>query len=676
MQYKGAQSVQSPYTNKAMSSKIKEPHEEKGPLKGYIPANLYSKFHVGKLNLMDPVIGVTIISGYFRLMMGKVVNTLTEEEHNLTKLILFHKQHKFFLATTPPFAIQLFSFFSNYWKGIHLKYTVLLMASLCLFLIYMILRRNNVSILLSVSGVLAIANLPHFQDQSISLSIDVVFWLPFLGVLYFWRLYRNQNGPTLMYLTHIGVFLGLAMSTKSLGFITWFWIICCSLYDTWNTLDDVSISTFSIAKKVTLKFFFILMLPLQIFIFINYRQINNFQLDTPQFSRYVSPYFQSYLRGGKIYTTKDQLLHFGDTITIRHTASLGAYLTSYNVTVDDDSSDQLLVTLAPNEFNEWALWTVENITPSSAFQPVRKFDDIRLRHVKTGKLLRASDAKPPVSEQEYDKMVCTTGDINYEGDRDESWVLQTVGYSTAHFHNDDYFNVTSEHCKLFNQGRSCAMLGHDTRLPDWGFYDQEVLCLDPAMNKFAEFQINVVKSETARMVDIPISSYNKFKLIFEWLARQYKYSYFVKNVDLEHPMSNDIALQIESWPFNSQDDSIVTKNLWPLSVIGVIIFSLFVGVQVLTWNPWKIESNVSKTVSLNRLLFEDIGVEYSLGWLLHLFVFTKSPSRDMLSIVNYIPSYIIGFLLFIQTVNTINKSYHWTMVVIPLYIAVLYKLID
>ena len=46
----------------------------------------------------------TILSAIAR----KVVNTLTEEEHNLTKLILFHKQHKFFLATTPPFAIQLF----------------------------------------------------------------------------------------------------------------------------------------------------------------------------------------------------------------------------------------------------------------------------------------------------------------------------------------------------------------------------------------------------------------------------------------------------------------------------------------------------------------------------------------------------------------------------------------
>lgn len=656
-----------------MGTKINEPHKEKGPFKGYIPSNLYSKYHVGKLSLIDPLAGVTIIIMYFTLMMNKVTDTLTDKETDLVSLIQAHKDHKFFLGTTPPFAVQLFGFFTNYWTGIHLKYTVLAMASLCLFMVYMLLRRNNVSIMLSISAVLAIANLPHFQEQSISLSADVVFWLSFLGVLYFWRLYRNQNGATLMYLSHIGVFLGLAMSTKSIGLITWVWVICCSLYDTWNTLDDIKVSTYYIVKKVTLKFVFIVMLPLQIFILINYRQINNFEINSPEYSRYMSPYFQSYLRGGLIHTTEDHHVHFGDIVTLRHTASLGAYLTSYNVTVDDDDDDQLLVTLSPSEDNEWSYWTVESIG-NNTFKPVRKFDDIKLRHLKTGKLLRASDAKPPVSEQEYDMLVCTTGDSDYEGDSDERWVLKTVDYSPEHFTNEDYFNVTSSELRLYNHGRHCTLLGHDTRLPDWGFYDQEVLCLEPAVNKYSQFQMKVVSTETSKIVDIPINSYNKFKLIFEWLMRQYKYAYFVKNVDFEHPETSNIEFQVESWPFNCRVEDIVANNIWILSLLGVVSFSLFAGVQVLTWNPWKIESRGKKTVSINRLLFEDVGVEYCLGWFLHFYVFTKSPSRDMLSIINYFPSYILGFLVFIQAVNTINKRYSWTMVITPLYIAILYNL--
>lgn len=657
-----------------MPTKVNGPHKEKGPFRGYIPSNLYSRCHVGKLSIIDPLIGVTIIVMYFTFMMAKVTDTFTDSEIDLATLIQANKDHRFFLGTTPPFAIQLFGFLVNYWDGIHLKYSVLVMASLCLFLIYMILRRTNVSIMLSVSAVFAIANLPHFQEQSISLSAEVVFWLPFLGVLYFWRLYRNQNGSTIMCLSQVGVFLGLAMSTKSLGFITWVWIICCSLYDTWNTIDDISVTTCSIIKKVTLKFFFIVMLPLQIFILINYRQINNFQIDSPEYSRYMSPYFQSYLRGELIHTTEDHHVHFGDTVTLRHTSSLGAYLTSHNVTVDDDGDDQLLVTLSPIEDNEWSYWTVEDIKVNSTSQPVHKYDDIKLRHVKTGKLLRASDAKPPVSEQEYDMMVCTTGDYDYEGDSDEKWVLKTVDYSTSQFSRNDYFNVTSDELRLFNHGRHCTVLGHDTRLPDWGFYDQEVLCLDQAMNKYAQFQMKVVSTESSKMVDIPINTYNKFKLIFEWLVRQYKYAYFVKNVDLEHPVTNDIDLQVESWPFKCHVDGLVTNNIWILSFVGILSFSLFVGVQVLTWNPWRIESNKKESVSLNRLLFEDIGLEYCLGWFLHFYIFTKSPSRDMLSIINYFPSYILGFLVFIQTVNTINKGYSWTMVITPLYIAILYKL--
>lgn len=662
-----------------MNKKIEQPSTEKGPYMDYIPSNLYGKFSVGRLNIFDPLFGATIAIGYFLYMIGKVENVLNNEETAILNLVMLNRKNRFYLGTNPPFVVVLFSFLLNYFETIQLKYSILIMASLSLLLIYMILRRNNVSVMLSIISVSAICCLPHFRTQSIHLSIDVIYWLSFLGTLYFWRLYKLQRGPKLLNLAHIGMFLGVSMSTKALGFVTWIWIICCSLYDTWNTLNDISVSMFLILKKVTLKFVFIVIVPLQIFLLINYHQITNFKIDSPEYSRYVSPYFQSYLRNGTLQTSEDHYLHFGDTITLRHTASLGGYLTSYNISSDgsnENSDNQNLVTLSPNEESEWTHWIIENAVPDSPIKTVRKFDDIMLRHKITGKLLRASDSSPPVSEQEYDKMVCTTGDINYKGNRDEKWTLETVEYSSSQFSSQDMFNITSDEARLFNQGRQCTLLGHDIRLPEWGFHDQEVLCLDSAMNNLAQFKIKIIESESYRIVNIPISSYNKFRLIFEWLTRQYRYFYSIENFDSWRTVNLDTKIQIEMWPFNSQQDDILVNNIWILSFVGVLLFSLFLAFHILIWNPWKKQPAKRKIISLDNLLLQDIGFECSLGWFLHFYVYMRSPSRDRMSIINYFPSYILGFIVFIQISNTLNKKFPWTRMIIPLYVAILYKLVN
>lgn len=661
-----------------MGKEIQQHFTEKGPHRDYIPSNIYSKFNVGKLNLLDPLIGITFSIVYFLYMVRKIEYTFNNEEAKILDLVLLNKRNKFYLGTNPPFAVELFSFLLNYFEIIQLKYSILIMACLSLFLLYMILRRNNISVTLSIISVCAISYLPHFRSQSIVLSVNVVYWLSFLGTVYFWRLYRIQRGPTVMNLAHIGMFLGVAISTKTLGFVTWIWIICCSLFDTWNTLNDISISMFSILKKVTLKFIFIVVFPLQIFLCINYHQITNFKIDSPEYSRYVSPYFQSYLRNSTLRTSEDHCLYFGDTISLRHSASLGGYLTSYNVSSDgntENRDNQNLVTLSSHEESEWTHWIVENALPNAPVKTVRKFDDIKLRHKLTGKLLRASDSSPPVSEQEYDKLVCTTGDIDYEGNADEKWTLETVGYSVSKFTNKEMFNVTSDEVKLFNQGRHCTLLGHDIRLPEWGFYDQEVLCLDPAMNNLARFQIHIIESKANTIIDVPINSYSKFKLIFEWLVRQYRYSYSIKkNVDSHTTINSDTNLSIGMWPFNSQQNEVVAKNIWILSFIGILLFSIFLTFRILTWNPWKQQSRERKIISVDNLLFQDIGFECCLGWFLHFYVYTKSPSNDTLTIINYFPSYLLGFIVFIQTLNTINKRFPWTKMLIPLYVAMLYRL--
>lgn len=652
------------------------PLTEVGLYKEYIPANLYAKCKVGKMNLLDPVIAIILAIGYFKLMVGSVVDTLNSEEGELVSFVILNKSHKFFLGTTPPFAIQLFSFFSHYWKGIQLKYSVLVMSSLCLFLIYMILRRNNVSTILSTLTTVAIANLPHFQTQSISLSTNVIFWLTLLGTMYFWRLYRIQKGPILVYLAHVGVFLGLGMATKSLGFITWFWIICCSLYDTWNTIDDITVTTYDIVKKILLKFWFIVVVPLQIFVLINYNQINSFQLDSLEYSRYMSPYFQSYLRGGIIHTTETHEVHFGDTIQLRHTASLGGYLTSHNVTVDDPDEVQFLVSLSSDENSDWTHWIIENANPRDDSKPIRKYTDIKLRHKLTGKLLRASDSKPPISEQEYDRLVCTTGDIDYDGNSDEKWVFQTVEYSTEKFSNKDMFNIDEDRLKLYNQGRRCTLLGHDIRLPEWGNFDQEVLCLDNAMNKFAEFQIKVIESNESKMVDVVVPHYNKFKLIFEWLWRQYRYTHYIKNMDGGRTtIATVLDFQVETWPFKSQvEGDIVVNNIWILSILGTIMFGMYITYKIVTWNPWSVKEVTRHPISVTKVLFQDIGLEYCLGWFLHFYIFVLDPSRDKLSIVSYFPSYIFGLLLFAQVLHTVTTKYPWSSMILPIYIAILYKL--
>ena len=93
-----------------------------------------------------------------------------------------------------------------------------------------------------------------------------------------------------------------------------------------------------------------------------------------------------------------------------------------------------LVALSFKEFDVDNEWVVEHPTKKLNFSEIHhigqlipvEFDhDIKLRHKSTGKLLRASTAKPPISEQDYDLRISCTKNSEYGGGMDESCLLYT-----------------------------------------------------------------------------------------------------------------------------------------------------------------------------------------------------------------------------------------------------------
>ena len=174
----------------------------------------------------------------------------------------------------------------------------------------------------------------------------------------------------------------------------------------------------------------LVLVPAIVFLLSYYAHISTLTQDLTDFSTFMSPYYKHTLENNPLNKiVPPGRVYYGSTITIRHKDSLGGYLHSHELNYQSGSHEQQ-VTLYdfPDNNNEWIVeHKKENKDVSSKAVAVKNGENIRLRHRLTGKLLRASGAKPPVSEQDYDREVSCTGDANYTGQSDELWKIRFSG---------------------------------------------------------------------------------------------------------------------------------------------------------------------------------------------------------------------------------------------------------
>ena len=632
----------------------------------YHDANELSEKKIGKLNITDVAAVLMIAVAFpwyiFNYSRDVLQSTFNEHEAELIDLVAAHKAGKFYLNFSGAFAIKLLSSLSAY----NLRYTSVAFCTGVLFNVYLILRRCGISQVFCAISSLSIGVLPLFQTLSCTVSTDPLFLYLFTLSIYIWNTLRIQNikcyRTMALQSMALAVVLGLLASTKFLGIVTWVWIMCLCVPQIWNLIADVTLSTYEIASIVTAKFFFIISVPLAIFGIVQYNQLNNWTIDSPEYSQYMSSYFKTYLRGREGIPTA---IFYGSIVRIRHLNSLGGYLTSYNMTYPGGSNEQI-VAVSDVEDTEWNHWVLEPSAEKDLLRPLTETHHVLLRHKLTHKLLRASSAKPPISEQEYDKEVACTGDINYKGDRDEHWRLETT---KLHEPLQTHIKI-----QLRNIGQSCHALSHDMKLPShWDLDAQELVCLDPATKKYSTWEINVIKPGSIgnpTYVDYGVDremvgffTFDAWKLMFEVLCRQFRYDYLVENF-------SKTGGKITMWPFSLEGDALVMHS-WMSSVVAVMCWVLWMVILCIRANPWSDEKAPLSSVSSQ--LFYDVSLEYVLGWFLHYYIFSQC-KHENLDVVQYLPSYILGELLFALIVSAIYNWRKSSLTVWVVYLSfILYK---
>ncbi|CCK71005.1 putative dolichyl-phosphate-mannose--protein mannosyltransferase KNAG_0F03430 [Huiozyma naganishii CBS 8797] len=612
---------------------------KKGSYRTYAAANRYIDLKVCQLNALDYLCAACVFAWYCISQWNHVTDAVTESERQVWDTVQMYLQGRFYLNTLCPGVPEIFAVMMRAGSLTFSKHCVLLISSGTLAALYLSLRRCSIPTVICGLCSLSLAQIPFFQEESVRLSPDALFWFSLVCTVLFWRSYRATD--KLRYLFPLSLSLALGMNTKKLGFVTCLWIVCCSLLDTWRIIGDVTVSTWLIVKIVLIKFLFVIVWPLQLTLLVHYYQLLNFRVDSPEQSRYMSSDFQAYLRGtsGR-FQHPDGLLHYGDTVTLRHLETLGGYLTSYDVPLKSGSGDQL-VTLSALEDDPLTHWTLETKRNEGDGTVVKVMDHLRLRHVVTGRLLRSSEAKPAVSEQEYHKEVSCNANANYSGNMDELWRFDVKGVRI-----DEQVPVSSAKVALINVGRGCTILGHAINMPDWAFNDQEVVCLEFPTERYTYFELRVINAVSSdALVEEPVSGINPMRLMWEWIMRGYKYSY-----TMENPTGADTdtsATTVDSWPFyNVRGTRPMAPYVWYASTTGVILFSLWIVYQCMHWNPWSYtHDSAAITEPLSSVVLWDCGSEFALGWFLHFRTFSQWPSKAPPPIQCYIPSVMMGLLL-------------------------------
>ena len=103
---------------------------------------------------------------------------------------------------------------------------------------------------------------------------------------------------------------------------------------------------------------------------------------------------------------------------------------------------------------------------------------IRLHHPITAKKLHSHDVRPPVSEVDFQNEVSAYGFEDFEGDANDNFQIEIETKKSDR--SDKYakkrVRALRTKLRLRHVLTGCYLFSHKTKLPDWGFEQQEVTC--------------------------------------------------------------------------------------------------------------------------------------------------------------------------------------------------------
>lgn len=437
-----------------------------------------------------------------------------------------------------------------------------------------------------------------------------------------------------LFLTGIG--LGLTVSTKLTGLFTFAWIGVWTLYQLWNYIGDLDVSPKALAAHIFARIVSFILLPVTIYcglFSIHFMLLPN----SGSGSGSVSPAFKAEFADSQKMRDTAVDVSYGSTVTLKH-HRLDQYLHSHLYPYKSGTGQQQVTMYGFEDDgnNEWVLEMAGSSTPGkfdTKFRPIKDGDTVKLLHKFTGMYLRASDVRPPNSEHDYSNEVSChgnrtdTADINYE------WKVKIFG-KKPHSENElplRKLRATETVFQLVHRGTQCVLMGHEATLPDWAFYQKQVLCMnEPNIANTLWY----VEYNNHPVIDKDVVAFPRVKLPRLLL--------FQKMVEYHHSM----------WRLNkSFTKDHVYSSLpftWPFVTRGINYFSNGHGHEKLTDEPGSHIYLLGNPFVYYTGLFVAVtfGVKFAFYFLAHLNPF-NIPSEPVYVTTYYITSlqYVSGWAL-------------------------------
>ena len=326
----------------------------------------------------------------------------------------------------------------------------------------------------------------------------------------------------------------------------------------------------------------------------------------------------------------------GSRVSIRHHNTQGGYLHSHNHMYPTGSKQQQ-ITLYPHK-DDNNIFLLENqtqplgpdgqaINGTTAWDNIdptylKDGDTIRLFHATTSRRLHSHDVRPPITEADWQNEVSAYGYEGFEGDANDLFRVEIQkSYSEGEAAKTRVRTIQSKF-RLIHVMTGCALFSHKTKLPDWGFEQQEVTC---AKQGTLPNSIWYIESN-----DHPKLGPNAEKVNYRnpgFLGKFWELQQVMWRTNAGLLDSHAWDSRPPSWPILSRGINFWGKNhrqiylignpvIWWSSTLAILTYLVFKGIAVLRWQRGFKDY---KNVEIKRFDYE-IGPTV-LGWAFHYFPF-------------------------------------------------------
>ncbi|KAJ7476966.1 glycosyltransferase family 39 protein [Mycena galericulata] len=497
------------------------------------------------------------------------------------------------------------------------------------------------------------------QSRYILLDSPLIFFTAL--TIFFWVGFCNEDKHEPFteswwgWLFMSGLSLGAVVSCKWVGFFTIATVGLSTIRQLWVLLGDLRVPPRVWLRHFVARALCLILVPTLFY-------MGMFQLhflilgSSGDGDGFMSSEFQHTLGGrGMADTFAD--IAIGSQITIRHVNTQGGYLHSHPHSYPGGSKQQQ-ITLYPHrdQNNDWTIYnaTWAEADPNKLTYITDKMR-VKLQHISTHKHLHSHDVRPPVSDVDFQNEVSAYGMPGFEGDANDDWWVEIVKGDKRDRESGKRLRTLRTTFRLRHALTGCYLFSHKTKLPEWGFEQQEVTC-----NKNAVMANSLWKVETAMHPQLPADAPKVNYQLPGFLSKFWELQQVMWTTNAGLTDRHTFDSRPDSWPRLRRGINFWVKDhrqiylignpmVWWLSTLAVVGYMAVRGFLVLRAKRGYRDFDSTKVVKYDSLC----GFLF-LGWFLHYFPFFLMARQLFLH--HYFPALYFAILLLASVFDLVTST--------------------